>query len=51
LLELQPLIDRCYQTGRYWLLDYRRDPEPPVALEDVPWVDERLRAAGLRPVS
>lgn len=51
LLELQPLIDRCYHTGRYWLLDYRRDPEPPVSLSDVPWVDECLRVAGLRSAS
>jgi len=44
-LDLQPLIDRCYQTGRYWLADYTRSPL--VAEEDRPWIAERLRAAGL----
>ena len=47
-LALQPLIDRCYETGRYWLSDHSRAPEPPVAAEDEAWVVERLRAAGLR---
>lgn len=47
-LALQPLIDRCYQTGRYWLADYTRDAAVFVAPEDIGWVGERLRAAGLR---
>jgi hypothetical protein len=47
-LALQPLVDRCYQVGRYWQLDHTRPPEPPVAPEDEAWLDERLRAAGLR---
>ncbi|MEO8353841.1 MAG: DUF4058 family protein [Chthoniobacteraceae bacterium] len=47
-LAIQPLIDRCYRSGRYWLADCTRNPEPPVAGEDLPWIDERLRAAGLR---
>jgi hypothetical protein len=46
-LALQPLVDRCYQTGRYWLGDYAREPRPSVAEEDRAWVEERLRAAGL----
>lgn len=48
LVELQPLIDRCYRTGRYWLLDYREDPKPPLAPEDAQWADQQLRSAGLR---
>ncbi len=47
-LAVQALIDRCYRTGRYWLADYRHPLDPPVAAEDAAWVEERLRAAGLR---
>ena len=47
-LALQPLIDRCYRTGRYWLADYSREAESLVAGEDAAWVAERLRTAGLR---
>ncbi len=47
-LALQPLVDRCYQVGRYWQLDHTRAPDPAVAPEEETWLDERLRAAGLR---
>lgn len=47
-LDLQPPIDRCYRTGRDWLFDYRREPEPEFPPDEAAWVDERLRAAGLR---
>lgn len=47
-LALQPLIDRCYRTGRYWLADYSHAAESLVAAEDAAWVAERLHAAGLR---
>lgn len=46
-LALQPLVDRCWRFGRYWLENYARDLQPPVALEDAGWVGERLRAVGL----
>ncbi|MFN0079966.1 MAG: DUF4058 family protein [Prosthecobacter sp.] len=47
-VDLQPLIDRCYEMGRYWQADHTADPEPPLDAEDAGWVAERLRAAGLR---
>jgi hypothetical protein len=47
-LALQPLIDECYRVGRYWLSDYTRELEPPLPAEDTAWVQERLKAAGLR---
>jgi hypothetical protein len=47
-LALQPLIEDCYCEGRYWLSDYTRELEPPLSAEDAAWVQERLRAAGLR---
>lgn len=48
VVDLQPLLDRCYEMGGYWQSDYSEDPEPPLAEEDRVWVDERLREAGLR---
>jgi hypothetical protein len=45
-LALQPLIDRCYQTGRYWLTDHSRAPLC-CADADREWIAERMRAAGL----
>lgn len=47
LLDLQPMIDRAYANGRY-PIDYRRDPEPPLAGEDAAWAAELLGRAGLR---
>jgi hypothetical protein len=47
-LALQPLIDRVYRTGRYWKLDHRRKIKPPFRPRDAAWVDERLKAAGLK---
>lgn len=47
-LALQPFIDRVYRTGRYWKLDHRRKVSPPWRAKDATWVDERLKAAGLR---
>ena len=46
-LALQPLVDRCYRTGRYWLGDYTRPLAELVAAEDVTWAAEQVRAAGL----
>ena len=43
-LALQPLIDRCYQAGRYWLGDPTRPLDPPLPPEDAAWAGERLRA-------
>ncbi len=47
-LELQPLIDRCYEVGRYSKSRFDQLPRPPLPPEESAWVDERLRAAGLR---
>lgn len=48
VLDLQPLVDRVYGTGRYYLSPHDREPYPPFEGEEAAWVDERLRAAGLR---
>jgi hypothetical protein len=47
-LDLQPLIDQCYQRGRYQMLDYTQDPEPPFSPEDAAWIDQLLRQNELR---
>lgn len=46
--DLQPLIDQCHERGRYHLLDYRADPDPPFPPEAAVWVDQVLREGGLR---
>jgi hypothetical protein len=48
-LELQPLIDRAYDTGAYDDIDYSRAPRPRLAKRDAAWAGELLRARGLRP--
>jgi hypothetical protein len=43
-LDLQPLIDRCYETGRYWQLSDPARLDPPLPEEEVGWMRERLGA-------
>ena len=47
-LDLQLLVDQSYKNGGYEDIDYRRDPDPPLAPADAAWADELLRAAGRR---
>ena len=47
-LDLQPLVDQCYERGRYWMTDYHRDPALPLPSQDARWLDEHLRSRGLR---
>ena len=48
-LALQPMIDRVYRTGRCWHLNHQANPPGPEWSEaESQWLDERLRAAGLR---
>jgi hypothetical protein len=44
VLELQPLVDRCYRMGRYWNTDHSSLPGPALAPEEASWVSERLQA-------
>ena len=48
VLDLQQVIDQCYERGRYNVIDYRKDPEPPLSPTDARWADEILREKGLR---
>ena len=47
-LELQPLVDRALEMGRYRDLDYRGEPNPPLNAEDAKLADEWLKSKGLR---
>ena len=47
-LDLQQLIDLCYQRGRYWTIDYRQPLAPRLPDEDARWADELLREKGRR---
>jgi hypothetical protein len=47
-LDLQPLIDRVYRTGRDWQILHREIPAPPLPADDATWVQDRLQQAGLR---
>ncbi len=46
-LAIQPLVDRCYRTGRHWLTAYTRPLDPSLPPEEAEWVNARLQAAGL----
>ncbi|OAI40863.1 hypothetical protein AYO40_04180, partial [Planctomycetaceae bacterium SCGC AG-212-D15] len=49
VLDLQPLLERSYDYGRYGReIDYRQDPQPPLSADDAAWADALLREKGLR---
>jgi hypothetical protein len=48
VLDLQPLVNLCFEDGGYAALDFSRDLDPPLASADAPWLDDCLRRAGLR---
>ncbi|MCZ7634720.1 MAG: DUF4058 family protein [Verrucomicrobia bacterium] len=48
VVDLQALIDLSHDRGRYRLLDYHRELDPPLSPEDAAWVDQVLREHALR---
>src|SRR5205823_5774889 len=41
VLDLQPLVDQCYERGRYARkIDYSHSPEPPIPAEELAWTRE-----------
>lgn len=48
VLQLQPLIDQCYQDGRYYRLNYQGKPRGKFSDTLMQWIDERLGSAGRR---
>jgi hypothetical protein len=47
-LAIQPLVDGIYRVGRYWMMAHRRELRPPLRPDEAAWVEERLKAAGLK---
>jgi len=47
-LDLQAVIDQCYETALYDDIDYREDPDPPLTGDDARWADKLLREQGRR---
>src|SRR5262245_33641463 len=39
LLDLQPLIEKCYRNGRYEDMDYTQPPDPPLDDADRSWAE------------
>ncbi|MFN0053188.1 MAG: DUF4058 family protein [Planctomycetales bacterium] len=48
MLRLQPLLDECYRDGRYYRLDYTKEPTPHLSADDAQWADSLLRETGRR---
>lgn len=48
VLDLQALIDLCYQKGRYDDMDYTKPPVPPLDAESADWARNRVAQAGKR---
>jgi hypothetical protein len=47
-LDLQALVDHCYEAAGYDEIDYTEDPDPPLKPHDARWADALLREKGLR---
>ena len=49
LLDLQTLLSELYDRASYDLvIDYNREPVPPISEADTVWADVLLRQQGLR---
>jgi hypothetical protein len=48
VLDLQALVDHCYEAAGYDDIDYGEDPDPPLRPHDARWADALLRERGLR---
>jgi len=47
-LDLQALLEQCYENGGYDDIDYARAPEPPLPAAATRWAAQLLRRAGRR---
>ncbi len=51
VLQLQSLVNQCYQDGRYYRIDYRGEPYGKFNEALSQWINERLQNEGRRPDS
>lgn len=49
VLQLQGLLDQCYQDGRYYRLDYSGEPYGKFNAALTQWINQRLQSEGRRP--
>jgi len=47
VLQLQPLLDQCYQRGRYGSIDYSQPPRPSLNSSDQDWAEHLLQEKGV----
>ncbi len=47
-LDLQAVVDQCYESALYDDIDYREEPDPPLSGDDARWADALLREQGRR---
>ena len=45
VLELQPLIDRCYRMGSYWNAEHHIISGPPFVEGEDAWLKQQVQAA------
>jgi hypothetical protein len=45
-LDLQKMLDRVYESGRYWKLNYQEPLDPALPEAEQSWVAEQLRKSG-----
>lgn len=48
VLDVQPLVDRCYEMGRYWQLSQKVELDPPLTNDEQAWAEQLLIDAGLK---
>jgi hypothetical protein len=49
-LDLQAVLDSAYDRARYErMIDYTKEPDPPLSKEWREWADRMLHEKGLRP--
>ncbi len=46
-LNLQSLIDQCYENGGYDTIDYHQPPVPPLDPDAAAWAEKWLHAKGV----
>ncbi len=48
VLDLQAVIQQCFEDAALWHTDYGQDPRPKLSSNDSIWLDELLKSKGLR---